>query len=1002
LNVRCADTGILEADRLAALDRYDILDTDREAAFDDIVELASVIFEAPIAVVNLVADGRQWFKAELGIGARELPLDVSICRHAILQRGVFVVPDLAADPRFEDNPLVTAAGGLRFYAGALLETPEGLPLGTVCVLDVKPRPEGVTERQARALKALASQTMAQLEARRSQVQTRESEARLRFLDRLAEATQPLTEADEVMATTARLLGQHLNLSVCAYADMDADEDGFTIRGDWAAPGATTIVGHYRLADFGRLAVENLSAGLPLVINDNLREIAPEEAATFQNIGIAATICMPLVKEGRLTALMAIHDRVPRRWTDQELSLLREVTARSWAHVERVAATAELRASEGRFRAAVDAVQGVLWTNNAAGKMEGEQPAWAELTGQTFDDYRGYGWSAAVHPDDAEPTVTAWNAAVANKQTFSFEHRLRTRDGEWRRFSVRAIPIFDAAGEIREWVGVHTDVTEQRNAEAALHESEKMLRALNVTLERRVAEALAERGLLADIIDGTDIFVQVVDCDYNWLAINASAASEFSRIFGVPRPRAGDNMLEALKARPSDCAAVKQVWSRALGGEEFVEVDEFGDPSIDRRYYEMRFRVLRDADGRALGAYQFVSDVTERLREQNRLKEAEEALRQSQKMEAMGQLTGGVAHDFNNLLAPIIGSLDMLVRRGVGSDRERRLIDGALQSAERAKTLVQRLLAFARRQPLQPVSVEIPPLIEGMVGLISSTLGPTIDVRVDCAPEVPLAKADPNQLEMALLNLAVNARDAMPRGGELTIRAKSERLEQAQASDLPHGEYVRLSVLDTGTGMDEETLRRAIEPFFSTKGVGKGTGLGLSMVHGLAAQLGGGLTIDSSPGKGTAVELWLPISVAPAGEADVASTPPTARTGRGVVLLVDDEPLVRMSTADMLMDLGFEVVEASTAEDALELIKTSTPPDIVVTDHLMPGMSGVELAREARAITPGLPVLLVSGYAEIEGIAPELARLTKPFRNAELAASIAALLLEDPISWGARC
>jgi PAS domain S-box-containing protein len=298
--------------------------------------------------------------------------------------------------------------------------------------------------------------------------------------------------------------------------------------------------------------------------------------------------MPLVKEGRLTALMAIHDRVPRRWTDQELSLLREVTARSWAHVERVAATAELRASEGRFRAAVDAVQGVLWTNNAAGKMEGEQPAWAELTGQTFDDYRGYGWSAAVHPDDAEPTVTAWNAAVANKQTFSFEHRLRTRDGEWRRFSVRAIPIFDAAGEIREWVGVHTDVTEQRNAEAALHESEKMLRALNVTLERRVAEALAERGLLADIIDGTDIFVQVVDCDYNWLAINASAASEFSRIFGVPRPRAGDNMLEALKARPSDCAAVKQVWSRALGGEEFVEVDEFGDPSIDRRYYEMRF------------------------------------------------------------------------------------------------------------------------------------------------------------------------------------------------------------------------------------------------------------------------------------------------------------------------------------------------------------------------------------------------------------------------------
>jgi hypothetical protein len=245
------------------------------------------------------------------------------------------------------------------------------------------------------------------------------------------------------------------------------------------------------------------------------------------------------------------------------------------------------------------------------------------------------------------------------------------------------------------------------------------------------------------------------------------------------------MLEVLKDH-SELPLVKALWSRALGGEEFVEVDAFGDPSSDRRYYEMRFRVLRGEKGEALGAFQFVTDVTERLREQNRLKEAEEALRQSQKMEAMGQLTGGVAHDFNNLLTPIIGSLDMLVRRGVGSERERRLIDGALQSAERAKTLVQRLLAFARRQPLQPVSVEIPRLVEGMVGLIGSTLGPTIDLRVDLAAELPPAKADPNQLEMALLNLAVNARDAMPAGGELRIRAQRERLRQAHASGIMPG------------------------------------------------------------------------------------------------------------------------------------------------------------------------------------------------------------------------
>jgi len=983
-----------EADRLAALDRYGILDTDREAAFDDIAELAALIFEAPIAVVNLIADGRQWFKAEIGIGARELPLDVSICRHAILQRDLFVVPDLAADPRFENNPLVKAAGGLRFYAGALLETPEGLPLGTVCVLDVEPRPEGVNGRQARALRALASQTMAQLEARRSQLQTRESEARLRFLDRLAEATQPLTQADEVMATTARLLAEQLNLSVCAYADMDEDEDGFTIRGDWAAPGSTSIVGHYNLADFGKLAVSNLGAGLPLVIHDNLRELAPEEAATFRNIGIAATICMPLVKQGRLTALMAIHDRVPRRWTDQELSLLREVTARSWAHVERVGALAGLRESEERLRLAVENAEVGFWdvdiVNDAliwpprTKAMFGISPD-VPVTMQDFFD--------GLLPDDREATSEAYAAAAdpVRRALYDVEYRtLGKEDGIVRWIAAKGRGVFDSDGRCLRVAGTAVDITARKAAETRLRESEARLRDLNATLERRVAEALAERRVLADVIDGTDIFVQVADRDFNWLAINASAAEEFARIFGVPRPKAGDNMLAALKDRPKERAAIEAVWSRALAGEEFVEIDAFGDPSLDRRYYEMRFRVLRDADGRALGAYQFVSDVTDRLREQNRLREAEEALRQSQKMEAMGQLTGGVAHDFNNLLTPIIGSLDMLVRRGVGSERERRLIDGALQSAERAKTLVQRLLAFARRQPLQPVSVDIPRLVEGMVGLIGSTLGPAIDVRLDLAPNLPVARADPNQLEMALLNLVVNARDAMPGGGELVIRAKQERLGDTRPTGLAPGDYVMLCVVDTGAGMDDETLRRAIEPFFSTKGLGKGTGLGLSMVHGLAAQLGGGLAIESVPGKGTAIDLWLPVSTEPAVGDEAAAAPSAGRAGRGLALLVDDEALVRMSTADMLNDLGFEVIEASSAEEALQLIRTGLSPDLLVTDHLMPGMSGAELAREVRAIRPELPVLLVSGYAEVEGIAPELARLTKPFRNSELAASIAAL------------
>jgi PAS domain S-box-containing protein len=372
-----------------------------------------------------------------------------------------------------------------------------------------------------------------------------------------------------------------------------------------------------------------------------------------------------------------------------------------------------------------------------------------------------------------------------------------------------------------------------------------------------------------------------------------------------------------------------------------------------------------------------------------LEAAQEALRQSQKMEAMGQLTGGVAHDFNNLLTPIVGALDMLQRNGLGGEREQRLIAGAAQSAERAKVLVQRLLAFARRQPLQPVAVDIARLVKNMADLVSSTTGPQIKVVVDAANDLPPAKADPNQLEMALLNLAVNARDAMPEGGTLRISASVHTLRPVENPGLPSGPYVRLSVADTGIGMDDATLARAIEPFFSTKGVGKGTGLGLSMVHGLASQLGGALTIKSKPDLGTNVELWLPqIEAEP--ETAVAALDGEAVRGRGMALIVDDEEYVRLSTSEMLIDLGYRVVEATSAEEALRLIRDGAGVDLVITDHLMPGMSGTDLARIIRESRPDVPVLVVSGYAEMDGIASDLPRLTKPFRKDELAASLAGL------------
>jgi len=370
--------------------------------------------------------------------------------------------------------------------------------------------------------------------------------------------------------------------------------------------------------------------------------------------------------------------------------------------------------------------------------------------------------------------------------------------------------------------------------------------------------------------------------------------------------------------------------------------------------------------------------------------AQEALRQAQKMEAMGQLTGGVAHDFNNLLTPIIGSLDLLQRRALGGAREQKLVEGALQSAERAKTLVQRLLAFARRQPLRPGPVDIGELVGGMVELVASTSGPQIRIETRLDEPLPQARADANQLEMAILNLAVNARDAMPAGGVLTISAGAATAAAAAGAGLPPGRYVRLAVADTGVGMDPATLERAVEPFFSTKGVGRGTGLGLSMVHGLAAQLGGALTLDSRQGVGTTASLWLPVSdEVPAPAAARGAPDSVNRASRGTVLLVDDEPLVRASTADMLAELGYAVVEAESGQEALAMLDAHAP-DLVITDHLMPGISGTDLTRILAAERPGLPVLIISGYADLDGLPADIPRLTKPFRQADLAASVAGL------------
>jgi len=367
------------------------------------------------------------------------------------------------------------------------------------------------------------------------------------------------------------------------------------------------------------------------------------------------------------------------------------------------------------------------------------------------------------------------------------------------------------------------------------------------------------------------------------------------------------------------------------------------------------------------------------------------LHEVQKLETLGQLTGGVAHDFNNLLTPITGALDLLDRRYSAQDtRASRSIQNALQSAERAKTLVQRLLGFARRQSLETRAVDVGDLISGMRDLVASSVGAMVEVKVAVASDLPPALVDPNQLELAILNLAVNARDAMQEGGVLTLAVERALVGPRSVPQLEPGAYVRVSVIDTGVGMSEETLSRAVEPFYSTKDLGKGTGLGLSMVHGLAGQLGGAFILSSAPGKGTSADLYLPVAAVDTPLARRQSAPSTVSLPPMSLLLVDDEDLVRAGTAEMLRELGQQVIEASSGGEALAKLKDGAEVDVLLTDYMMPVMDGAELAKRARSLRPELPVLVITGYVggDLELGLPQLA---KPFRQADLASALQRLL-----------
>jgi len=634
-----------------------------------------------------------------------------------------------------------------------------------------------------------------------------------------------------------------------------------------------------------------------------------------------------------------------------------VTAETTA---RVLSEARLRESEDHFRHTVELNPQVPWTCDPQGNITSYSKRWLELTGQAPGEPDGTGWIKALHPDDVPWTVTVFTQCLASGDPVDVDYRIRVAGtGAYRWMRARARPRRADDGAILRWYGVVEDVHDRKLAE-------ERLREMNATLEQRVAEALAQRQLWADVFETTDALVGALDTEYRFLAVNNAYAREFESLYGV-RPEVGDTLLDLLADHPAQREAARSVWARALSGEEFTVTEEFGDPDRRRPFYELKFTVLRDARGRRIGAFQYAQDITERLRNQDQLARAEEALRHAQRMEAVGQLTGGVAHDFNNLLTIIRSSVEFLRRPHLAEERRVRYLEAVSDTVDRAARLTSQLLAFARRQPLAPEVLDVGARLGGVADMLNAVTGARIRVVTEVPDRPCYVRADPSQFETALVNLAVNARDAMESEGVLTLRLTcGAALPSIRGHAGAPGPFAAISVTDEGPGIPQDLLGRIFEPFFTTKAVGKGTGLGLSQVIGFTKQSGGDVEVESAIGRGSTFTLYLPEvdAPAPAQDGGEAADEAPAEERPLCVLVVEDNLDVGRFCTQILEDLGHSTVWAHNAEAALsEMERVPFRFDAVFSDVVMPGMGGVELARRLRVSHPDLPVILTTGYSD---------------------------------------
>ncbi|MGX1185905.1 PAS domain S-box-containing protein [Pseudomonas sp. F-14 TE3623] len=624
--------------------------------------------------------------------------------------------------------------------------------------------------------------------------------------------------------------------------------------------------------------------------------------------------------------------------------------------------------EMRFRLLIDAVvdyaiymidpDGIITSWNAGAKrFKGYEEA--EILGQHFSRFYTEVDRKAGLPQRALDTAI-------HEGRFEGEGWRVRKDGTHFWSHIIIDPILDPSGKLLGFAKITRDLTDRKMAEETLKQSEQQFRLLVQSVTDYAIYMLAPDGRLTNWNLGAQRI--------KGYRPEEVIGQHFS-MFYTPEDREAGEPQRALEIATREGRFENKAWRMRKDGTRF-----FAHVVVDPIWGET---------GTLLGFAKITRDITEVTQAQQALEKTREALFQAQKMQAIGQLSGGIAHDFNNLLTVILGNLEIIRKRAADDPRITRLLDNATQGALRGVSLTQRMLAFARRQELKTESVEIPTLIQGITGLLRSSLGPSVSIETRFAPGLEPVMADVNQLELAVLNLATNARDAMPDGGKLIIRAQTEEVCDQSRLALAPGRYVCLSVTDIGEGMDDATLASAMDPFFTTKGVGKGTGLGLSMVHGFTEQLGGRFILKSQKDVGTTAELWLPVALANATTEPAVEEAAMSRVPRLCVLVVDDDSLVLTSTSLLLEDLGHRVISAASGAQALELFDSEHDVDLVITDMVMPKMSGAQLAQAIRVIRPHLPIILATGYAErLEGFAARLPRLSKPFTQLNLVEVIA--------------